>query len=201
MDFVTDGSAFKINGAAGVLPVFKDIPDGRLFPPARVFREFLCMFPADGFKIGGWGKYLFFFQLPCNLHCAFSRKAQGKNLPYGLCRRFVDYPLFWVIEDYATDSESGTEERIYNRLPKYADLGGYETDFNGACTFYTVDEQTTQDMGELIERLNLTAKQAKVLQLRLCGYGDRAIATYLGVTLRAVQKTRIAIQGKITDNK
>ena len=97
MDFVTDGSAFEIDGAAGVLPVFKDIADGRLFPPARVFGDFLSMFPADGFKIGGGGEYLFFFKLPCNLHRAFPCKAQGKNLPYGLRRRFVDYPLFRVI--------------------------------------------------------------------------------------------------------
>ena len=66
MDFVTDGSAFEIDGAAGVLPVFKDIPDGRLFPTIRVFGDFLCMFPADGFKIGGGGEYLFFLKLPCN---------------------------------------------------------------------------------------------------------------------------------------
>ena len=97
MDFVTDGSAFEIDGAAGVLPVFKDIANGRLFPPARVFGDFLRMFPADGFKIGGGGEYLFFLKLPCNLHRAFPRKAQGKNLPYGLRRRFVDYPLFRVI--------------------------------------------------------------------------------------------------------
>lgn len=97
MDFVTDGSAFEIDGAAGVLPVFKDIANGRLFPPIRVFGDFLRMFPADGFKIDGGGEYLFFLKLPCNLHRAFPCKAKGKNLPYGLCRRFVDYPLFWVI--------------------------------------------------------------------------------------------------------
>lgn len=86
MDFVTDGSAFEIDGAAGVLPVFKDIVNGRLFPPARFFEDFLRMFPADGFKIGGGGEYLFFLKLPCNLHRAFPCKAQGKNLPYGLRR-------------------------------------------------------------------------------------------------------------------
>jgi len=75
MDFVTDGSAFEIDGAAGVLPVFKDIANGRLFPPIRVFGDFLRMFPADGFKIGGGGEYLFFFKLPCNLHRAFPCKA------------------------------------------------------------------------------------------------------------------------------
>jgi hypothetical protein len=56
MDFVTDGSAFEIDDAAGVLPVFKYIANGRLFPPARVFGDFLCVIPADGFKIGGGGR-------------------------------------------------------------------------------------------------------------------------------------------------
>ena len=50
MDFVTDGSAFEIDDAAGVLPVFKYIANGRLFPPARVFGDFLCVIPADGLK-------------------------------------------------------------------------------------------------------------------------------------------------------
>ncbi len=97
MDFVTDGSAFEIDGAAGVLTVFKDIANGRSFLPARVFGDFLYMFPADGFKIGGEGGYLFFLKLSCNLHRAFSSKAQGKNLPYGLCRWLVNNPLFRVI--------------------------------------------------------------------------------------------------------
>lgn len=52
---------------------------------------------ADGFKIGGGGEYLFLLKLPCNLHRTFSCKAQGKNLPYSLRSRFVDYPLFRVI--------------------------------------------------------------------------------------------------------
>jgi len=68
---VTDGSAFEIDGAAGVLPVFKDIANGCLFPPARVFGDFLRMFPADGLKIGDGREYLFFLKLSCNLHRTF----------------------------------------------------------------------------------------------------------------------------------
>ncbi len=96
VDFVTDGSAFEIDGTARVLPVLKDIPNGSLFPSVRVFRDFLCMFPADGFKIGGGGEYLFSLKLPCNLHRAFPGKAQGKNLPYGFCRWLVNDPLLGV---------------------------------------------------------------------------------------------------------
>lgn len=94
------------------------------------------------------------------------------------------------------DSDSDTAETIYRRLPKYADLGGYATDFNGACTFYTAETETVNDYDALIEQLNLTAKQAKILTLRQSGYGYKAIATYLGVTQRAVAKTVKAIQVK-----
>lgn len=87
------------------------------------------------------------------------------------------------IEDYATDSESGAEERIYNRMPKYADLGG-------------IDTETVKDTDSIITSLNLTAKQAKVLQLRQSGYGEKAIATYLGVSKQAIQKTLKQIQVK-----
>lgn len=103
------------------------------------------------------------------------------------------------IEDYATDSESGTEERIYNRLPKYADLGGYATDFNGACTFYTVDGQTVLDIDKLVGDMNLSARQAKVLQLRLCGYGHRAIGTYLGIDHSNVVRVCRQIQVKAVE--
>lgn len=103
---------------------------------------------------------------------------------------------YTYLADISTDPDSGLSETIYRRYGKYADIGGAVTDYNGKEIAYTADEQTAYDIDDLVERLNLTAKQAKVLQLRLSGYGDRAIATYLGVTLRAVQKTRIAIQTK-----
>ncbi|MDE6149554.1 MAG: hypothetical protein K2F81_05600 [Ruminococcus sp.] len=100
------------------------------------------------------------------------------------------------IEDYATDSESGAEERIYNRMPKYADLGGYATDFNGACTFYIVDAETVKDTDSIITNLNLTARQAKILQLRQSGHGYKAIATYLGIRADSVRDCMKAIQKK-----
>lgn len=100
------------------------------------------------------------------------------------------------IEDIATDPESREETTIYRRLTKYADLGGYACDFNGACTLYSVDAEAVKDTDTLIESMNLTKKQAQVLSLRQSGYGYKAIATYLGVTQRAVAKTVEAIQKK-----
>lgn len=110
------------------------------------------------------------------------------------------------IEDLASDPDSGEETTIYRRLTKYADLGGYACDFNGACTLYSVDIETVKDTDALIECMNLTKKQAQVLALRQSGYGYKAIATYLGVTQRAVAKTVEAIQKKagiigLTPNK
>lgn len=103
---------------------------------------------------------------------------------------------YTYLADISTDPESGIGETIYRRFGKYADIGGTVTDINGKETAYTADEQTARDLDRLIESMNLTAKQAKVLALRQSGYGYKAIATYLGVTQRAVAKTIEAIQVK-----
>lgn len=103
---------------------------------------------------------------------------------------------YTYLADISTDPESGIGETIYRRFGKYADIGGYATDNNGKETAYTADEQTARDLDTLIESMGLTAKQAKVLSLRQSGYGYKAIATYLGVTQRAVAKTVKAIQEK-----
>lgn len=105
------------------------------------------------------------------------------------------------LEDYALDEErNATEERIYKRLPKCADLGGYVTDYNGANTFYTVDEQSVDDIDALIEQLELSVQQAKVLQLRLRGCGQEAIATYLGVGKGNIYNQLKRIRDKAINN-
>ena len=91
---------------------------------------------------------------------------------------------------YIEDNENGLET-IYYRLHKYADLGGY--DCNG---LYTADQQTAADYETLVERLKLTDRQAVVIHLRMQGKGNKAIATYLGVTPQAVQNTLAKIQRK-----
>lgn len=103
---------------------------------------------------------------------------------------------YTYIEDLATDTESNSTETIYRRMSKYADIGGYATDYNGKETLYSTDRQTIIDIDELVEQMDLTTKQAKVLQLRQCGYGQKAIATYLGVTKQAIQKTLKQLQAK-----
>lgn len=82
-------------------------------------------------------------------------------------------------------------DTIYFRLQKYADLGGY--DCNGQ---YTADRQTARDYDELLTALNLTARQAQIVRLRMQGKGNKAIATYLGVSYQAVQNTLAKIQKK-----
>lgn len=103
---------------------------------------------------------------------------------------------YTYLADISTDPDSGTDETIYRRFGKYADIGGAVTDINGKETAYTTDTQTAHDTDTIIGSLNLTAKQAKVLQLRQSGYGYKAIATYLGITQRAVAKTVKAIQDR-----
>lgn len=100
------------------------------------------------------------------------------------------------LEDLATDPESETETVIYRRMPKYADLGGYATDFNGAMTAYTVDPSTVNKYENLVETLNLTARQMQVLKLRISGYGYKAIATYLAIRPDSVRDCVKAIQSK-----
>lgn len=100
------------------------------------------------------------------------------------------------IEDLSVDGETGETSTIYRRLTKYANLGGYATDYNNACTFYTVDSETVKDTDKLLTDMNLTKRQVQVLELRQRGYGYKAIATYLGVTQRAIAKTLGAVQKK-----
>lgn len=103
---------------------------------------------------------------------------------------------YTYLEDIATDPESGEQTAIYRRLPKYADLGGYATDFNGAMTAYTADENTANSMDELVEMLQLSKQQSVIFKYRLSGYGRKAIATMLGVHDTTVQKQMKRMQDK-----
>lgn len=88
---------------------------------------------------------------------------------------------YLYIEDMTADPESTATETIYRRLQKWADLGGYTHDGQ-----YTADPQTLMDYNAVVEQLNLTDRQARIVALRMSGYGKKAIATYLGVTQHAV---------------
>lgn len=100
----------------------------------------------------------------------------------------------------ALDDTTDTDSRQYRRLEKFSDLGGYTTSDIFNCTpLYTADNSTIDDIETLIEKLELTARQTQVLNLRLKGYGNTAIASYLGVSLHAIEKTQQAIQKKAID--
>lgn len=103
---------------------------------------------------------------------------------------------YTYIDDTFKDTETDTETAVYRRLPKYSGLAYETTDINGKITAITADIETATETDNIITKLNLTAKQAQILQLRQSGYGYKAIATYLGVTQRAVAKTVQAIQKK-----
>lgn len=103
---------------------------------------------------------------------------------------------YLYLEDLATDEESNEETTIYRRLNKFSDLAGNVTDYNGAVTFETVDANSVNDYDAMVEKLELTARQAKILELRMGGYGYVAIATYLGVNEKSVRDVLKTVQKK-----
>lgn len=113
---------------------------------------------------------------------------------------------YTYLETIATDTDSDTTETIYRRLPKYSGLAYEMVDYRptptnpqgGRVIGITADSETVDTTDRLIEKMNLTAKQAKILSLRLSGYGYKAIATYLGVSHNAVINTLKKVQTKAT---
>lgn len=111
---------------------------------------------------------------------------------------------------YIEDMTDDGLDTIYRRLQKWADLGG--SVMTGGVTEpggmpaglsarghgggYAADAQTAQDYYTIIAALDLTPRQREVLELRMQGKGYKAIATYLGVTQRAIAKTVAQIQAK-----
>jgi DNA-binding CsgD family transcriptional regulator len=106
---------------------------------------------------------------------------------------------YLYLEDLATDEESNEETTIYRRLNKFSDLAGNVTDYNGAVTFETVDSASVDKYENMVDALELTARQAKVLELRMGGYGCVAIGTYLGVKEESVISVLKTIQKKAID--
>ena len=92
---------------------------------------------------------------------------------------------------YIEDLTADGLDTIYYRLHKYADLGGYDCNGN-----YTTDRQNMTDYETLVARLDLTGRQAQIIRLRMQGHGNKAVASYLGVTYQAVQNTLAKVQKK-----
>lgn len=99
-------------------------------------------------------------------------------------------------------------DTIYRRLGKYADLGGRETTADPATLpgapagislsggHYTADRGGVDEYNSILERLNLTDRQAQIVRLRMQGKGYKAIATYLGVTPRCIEITVFRLRDK-----
>lgn len=106
---------------------------------------------------------------------------------------------FVYVEDFATNDEGGLET-IYRRMGKCSDIGGYAVDgYTGrVSTLYTAGiaeaEQYADAYDRIVGALNLTARQAQIVELRMRGYGYEAIATHLGVKKQGIliQLKRIA---------
>lgn len=85
-------------------------------------------------------------------------------------------------------------DTVYRRIGKYSDLCGYAhngqiSDMAGAPAGWyggdglaTADRQTVNDMAKLLERLDLTDRQAQVLKYRMQGMGYKAISSRLGIS-------------------
>lgn len=94
---------------------------------------------------------------------------------------------YTYIESLTTDGL----DAIFYRLGKYTDLGGYDCNGN-----YTTGADTVTQYETIVAKMELTNRQAQILKLRMQGKGHKAIATYLGVTPRAIAKTVAQIQAK-----
>lgn len=115
---------------------------------------------------------------------------------------------YLYIAELVKDEESGEEETVYNRLPRYYDMGtdGQEADpyIPGSPAgldgrpMYSADPHIARDMSDYVSMLNLSDREAVVMRHRLQGHGRRAIATAMGVrddTVKTMQ-TRIRAKAK-----
>lgn len=119
---------------------------------------------------------------------------------------------YTYIEDYAENGEGNGLEVIYRRLQKWSDMGGYAqngqagTNMPGSPSgigrdgdLYTADIETARRVDEIIKALELTDRQKLIFNLRMRGMGyrgNKAIATYLGVSDKSIKKTVSQIKKK-----
>ena len=124
-------------------------------------------------------------------------KAVRHEIEYTRSARCVDSGYSYI-EKSVIDSESGAVATVYERQEKYADIGGYVCDFNGKETVYTASAATVEELEakktDIVKRANFNKKQILILSLRLRGYGDKAIGTYLGKQPRLIRRYRGQMQ-------
>lgn len=98
---------------------------------------------------------------------------------------------------YISDTTPDGLDAIYYRMGKYADIGGCAIAehsktpgspalYPAGSTHYTADRETVLTYEKMLAALNLTRRQAEIVNLRMKGHGTKAISTYLGVTKAAV---------------
>lgn len=97
-----------------------------------------------------------------------------------------------VFIEEIVQNENGTEEQLYHRLKNGMQFAYYD---------YTEMHENTCNLLQasiVIQSFldTLTAKEQKVLDLRMQGHGYKAIASYSGVTQRAIAKTTYSLQKK-----
>lgn len=102
-------------------------------------------------------------------------------------------------------------DTVYRRIGKYSDLCGYAhngqiSDMAGAPAGWyggdglaTADRQTVGNMAKLLERLNLTDRQAQILKYRMQGMGYKAIATRIGTSFECVRITLKRMQKRLEE--
>lgn len=106
---------------------------------------------------------------------------------------------YTYLEDLVIDPETGDGSTIYRRLSKFADLGGRVCDFNGKETAATTaDRETVETTDRLVAAMRLTDREMSVLKYRLAGYGYKAIATALGLTVDNAKRCGRRIRDKAT---
>lgn len=98
------------------------------------------------------------------------------------------------IDEYSPE----TLEQIFVRSGKYADVGGI--DCHGLYTGDMESLKAYSDIDALLEKLNLTARELQIVKLRLRGYGDLAIASYLGTSRGSIQRSKFKIRDKALEN-
>jgi DNA-binding CsgD family transcriptional regulator len=140
------------------------------------------------------------------LTCAITESFKAVRREIIAHKNAVDNGSYLYIDESIVDGESGAVETIYRRFHKYACITG-ALSFDGESDYLpreskpqniaTVDRQIAVDLDNIIQELNLTARQMKVLEKRLAGYGYKAIATYLGVTHNAIINTLKRIQKRL----
>lgn len=124
-------------------------------------------------------------------------KAVRREIENTRSARCIDSGYSYI-EKSVIDSESGAVATVYERQEKYADIGGYVCDFNGKEIVYTASAATVEELDKakanLIEKTDFNEKQKIILSLRLRGYGDKAIGTYLGKQPRLIRRYRGQMQ-------